>query len=265
MMMMTTRPVLPPPESDVAGAGATTGKGVKVADGETAAGDREAVCDCGDPEDDGVPVTVGVVEALGGPTGEDELDGDAGTVAVADADVPLERVAVGVSVGVPVCVAVLDGVDPRLSDAVDVGVPVALLERVGVKVAVGVADVDAPRDSVAVNDDDCDSVAVAVLDGDAPRLSDAVAVGVRVAFCEPVGVPVALLLRVGENDGVCDGVKGTHARSVAKPGSAGCVHDVTLVSAKPCVVAMVGDTHDEPPPPPPRFPAALAEPAPPPK
>ena len=86
MMMMTTRPVLPPPESDdagAAGAGATTG--VKVADGETAAGDREAVCDCGDPEDDGVPVAVGVVEALGGPTGENELDGDAG---VARGDAP---------------------------------------------------------------------------------------------------------------------------------------------------------------------------------
>ena len=245
-------------DGDGAG-GATTG--VKVDDGEVGGGIREVV---------GVPVAAAEGDEVG------VLDGDAGTVAVADADVPLERVAVG-DVEITLGDAVLDGDAPRLSDAVAVCVSVLLLEPDGVAEKVGVTDGDAPRDSDAVADcdgvavvaADLDSVAVAVLDADAPLVSDAVDVGVRVAFCEPVGVRVAFCVPVsdgvGVGDGVCDGVKGTHARSVAKPGSAGFVHDVTLVSAKPSHVAMVGDTHDEPPPPAPWLPETPTEPAPPPK
>ena len=127
-------------------------------------------------------VAATVVEALGEAMNEDELDGVAGLVAVTDADVPLERVAVGVNVRVNDDVAVLDGDAPRLSDAVAVCVSVLLLKRDGVVEKVGVSDGDAPRDSDAVSDNDrvavVVAVAVGVIVGVDPRLSDAVDVGV---------------------------------------------------------------------------------------
>ena len=201
-------------------------------------------------------VAATVVEALGEAMNEDELDGVAGLVAVTDADVPLERVAVGVNVRVNDDVAVLDGDAPRLSDAVAVCVSVLLLKRDGVVEKVGVSDGDAPRDSDAVSDNDrvavVVAVAVGVIVGVDPRLSDAVDVGVPVALLEPVGVRVAFCVPV--SDGVGDGLgvtpDGTQASSVALPGAPTSLTPPVAATVKRCHVAPALALTKELPPPP---------------
>jgi hypothetical protein len=192
MMMMTTRPVEPPPESDeeaCCGAGGAT-TGVKEGDGEAATGAREV---------EGEPATVAEAEKVG------ELDVVAVALAVFDADEPFESVAVG-EVEIARNEADLDGDAPRLSDAVAVGVAVALLERDDVVEMLGDTDADAPRDRVAVTEKVCVEVNVVVCendredvdDGDAPRLSVLVAVGEAVALLDAVGVRVAFCVRVDD-------------------------------------------------------------------